>query len=837
MNSIFYLILVTYLTRTDCARILAIFPTPSISHQVVFRPLTQALANRGHEVTVITPDPAFKDNAPRNLTEIDVHDISYDFWRKFLLKNAAVGGNTDILNAFSILSESFSKTFFLQLETEDVQKIVRSKATYDLLLIEECVRPALVFSYIFKNVPVIRISSGGVMVSAYKSTGLPNHPLLFASILQRRFHNLTIWEKIQAFIHNAGLEYIYATHQIEEDKQLKRIIGPDVLPLHKLMENIDLVFYNNFPIWAGNIPVPPNVVYIGGIYEKPKQEIPEDLKIFLDSSKHGVIYVSFGTNTKSSLFPKSQVHIFTKVFSKLPYDVLWRWDEDISGKSKNIRITKWVPQPDLLRLPMFADQWYNVEKYKYFGIGTKLDMNSFNEQDLRSAISEVIENRSYRDNIVKLRHIINDEPQKGLDKAIWWTEYVLRHGGAKHLRSPAANMSWMEYYEVKLILTVISIILVLVTLIMYSIITIYKYIVKMTLLSRTDCARILAIFPTPSISHQVVFRPLTQALAKRGHELETEDVQKIVRSKANYDLLLIEECVRPALVFSYIFKNVPVIRISSGGVMVSAYQSTGLPNHPLLFANVFQRRLNNLTVWEKIQAFIHNAGLEYIYSTHEIEDDIQLKRIIGPDVPPLQKLMENIDLVFYNNFHIWTANIPVPPNVMYIGGIYKKPKQEIPEDLKIFLDSSKHGVIYVRFGTNTKSSLFPKSQVDIFTKVFSELPYDVLWRWDEDSTEEAIIGGVPLIGLPMFADQWYNVEKYKYFGIGIKLDINSFNEQDLRSAISEVIENRSYRDNIVKLRQILSDEPQKGLDKAIWWTEYVLRHGGAKHLRSPAANM
>ncbi|XP_050683799.1 UDP-glycosyltransferase UGT5-like isoform X5 [Leptidea sinapis] len=233
---------------------------------------------------------------------------------------------------------------------------------------------------------------------------------------------------------------------------------------------------------------------------------PSDLKIFLDSSKHGVIYVSFGTNTKSSLFPKSQVHIFTKVFSKLPYDVLWRWDEDISGKSKNIRITKWVPQPDLLKhpnvklfimqggfqsteeaiiggvpligLPMFADQWYNVEKYKYFGIGTKLDMNSFNEQELRFAISEVIENRSYRNNIVKLRQILSDEPQKGLDKAIWWTEYVLRHGGAKHLRSPAANMSWMEYYEVKLILTVISILLVLVTLIMYSIITIYKYFVK-----------------------------------------------------------------------------------------------------------------------------------------------------------------------------------------------------------------------------------------------------------------------------------------------------------------------------------------------------------------------
>lgn len=34
----------------------------------------------------------------------------------------------------------------------------------------------------------------------------------------------------------------------------------------------------------------------------------------------------------------------------------------------------------------------------------------------------------------------------GLEKAVWWTEYVLRHKGAKHLRSPALDLPAYQYY-------------------------------------------------------------------------------------------------------------------------------------------------------------------------------------------------------------------------------------------------------------------------------------------------------------------------------------------------------------------------------------------------------
>jgi len=33
-----------------------------------------------------------------------------------------------------------------------------------------------------------------------------------------------------------------------------------------------------------------------------------------------------------------------------------------------------------------------------------------------------------------------------MDKAIFWTEYVLRHKGAKHLKSAGADLKWFQLH-------------------------------------------------------------------------------------------------------------------------------------------------------------------------------------------------------------------------------------------------------------------------------------------------------------------------------------------------------------------------------------------------------
>lgn len=59
--------------------------------------------------------------------------------------------------------------------------------------------------------------------------------------------------------------------------------------------------------------------------------------------------MSFGTNVDPSLLPPEKIQAFIKAFSELPYDVLWKWNEDeLPGRTKNIKISKWLPQSDLL---------------------------------------------------------------------------------------------------------------------------------------------------------------------------------------------------------------------------------------------------------------------------------------------------------------------------------------------------------------------------------------------------------------------------------------------------------------------------------------------------------
>lgn len=39
----------------------------------------------------------------------------------------------------------------------------------------------------------------------------------------------------------------------------------------------------------------------------------------------------------------------------------------------------------------------------------------------------------------------------------YWTDYVINHKGAKHLRSPAIDLSWYEYHQLDVLLFVLSI--------------------------------------------------------------------------------------------------------------------------------------------------------------------------------------------------------------------------------------------------------------------------------------------------------------------------------------------------------------------------------------------
>ncbi|XP_065260726.1 UDP-glucuronosyltransferase 2A1-like isoform X4 [Emys orbicularis] len=220
----------------------------------------------------------------------------------------------------------------------------------------------------------------------------------------------------------------------------------------------------------------------------------------------------------------------------------------------------------------------------------------------------------------------------------------------------------------------------------------------------------------------------------------------------------------------------------------------------------------------------------------------------------------------------WDFEFPRPflPNFEFVGGLHCKPAKPLPEEMEEFVQSSReHGIVVFSLGSMVYNLTEEKS--NMVALALSQIPQKVLWRYKGKKPEtlgpntriydwipqndllghpktkafithggtngiyEAIYHGIPMVGIPMFADQPDNIAHMKAKGMAVELDFNTMQTQDLIDALNMVINNSSYKENAVRLSEIHHDQPIKPLDRAVFWIEFVMRHKGAKHLR-PAAH-
>ncbi len=81
----------------------------------------------------------------------------------------------------------------------------------------------------------------------------------------------------------------------------------------------------------------------------------------MNSSKKGVVLVSFGSVAQSYLMPREMKKAFLEAFAQFP-DVtfLWKYEKDednVSAGYKNVITGKWLPQTDLLGEKILLFPW------------------------------------------------------------------------------------------------------------------------------------------------------------------------------------------------------------------------------------------------------------------------------------------------------------------------------------------------------------------------------------------------------------------------------------------------------------------------------------------------
>ena len=73
--------------------------------------------------------------------------------------------------------------------------------------------------------------------------------------------------------------------------------------------------------------------------------------------------------------------------------------------------------------------------------------------------------------------------------------------------------------------------------------------------------------------------------------------------------------------------------------------------------------------------------------------------------------------------------------------------------------------------------------------------------------------------------------------MGVRLEWHGMTEDKLEEALLEVLTNPGYQSAVDQLSELIMDQPQHPLDRAVWWLEYLLRHPHNTSMRPHTHNL
>ncbi|XP_042223953.1 UDP-glycosyltransferase UGT5-like [Homarus americanus] len=105
------------------------------------------------------------------------------------------------------------------------------------------------------------------------------------------------------------------------------------------------------------------------------------------------------------------------------------------------------------------------------------------------------------------------------------------------------------------------------------------------------------------------------------------------------------------------------------------------------------------------------------------------------------------------------------------------------------------------------------------------------------STLESMYNGIPVLGMPVFADQETNMLNVERDGWGLVLLWAQLTPDALKTRIKDVMTNPRLKAEAQRRSVVMQDLPMSPAQVAVYWVEYVMRHHGAAHLRCPAGDL
>ncbi|XP_045499747.1 UDP-glucosyltransferase 2-like [Colias croceus] len=447
--------------------ILGIFPYAGKSHFFVFDKYLQELAHRGHNVTVISyfpleePLPNYHDISlagKMNVLE-GVFPIYRSYWQIFQTS----------LFLFSTGTENCR----VLLGDENVQNLWKSKAKFDVIVLEQFNSDCSLGLAYKLGAPVVAVNSHFFMPWQFSRYGIAYNPSYVPFHFFGGGTKPTFYERVERTLFHAYCISAFKLWVQRVDQNTLAEYFNDIPPLEELAKDIKFLLSYTSLMLSGSQLLPANIIEVGGYHVRKPNPLPEKIRKFIEDSEHGVIYISFGSMLKANTTPKDRIEAIVAALSELPQRILWKWEETtLPGNPKNIFISPWLPQNDVLAhpkvlaffshcgllssteamyhgvpmvgMPIFGDQPANAGFMEESGLGVQIQIGELTKDDLLDKFKTVLD-PGFRSRVKLISKAWHDRPQSPMDSAIYWTEFAARYSNFT-FKNPSVNVPLYQYY-------------------------------------------------------------------------------------------------------------------------------------------------------------------------------------------------------------------------------------------------------------------------------------------------------------------------------------------------------------------------------------------------------
>nr|DBA23666.1 TPA: hypothetical protein GDO54_014558 [Pyxicephalus adspersus] len=305
------------------------------------------------------------------------------------------------------------------------------------------------------------------------------------------------------------------------------------------------------------------------------------------------------------------------------------------------------------------------------------------------------------------------------------------------------------------------------------------------------------------------------------------------------------------------------------GIMANA-DRVGMPS-PLSYIPVFHTQLTDqMDFFGRLKNLVTFMGSSVVFKVIDsLFDDVIKEHFPAESRPNIPDLHLKAELWLYNIDFTLEFPRPLLPHIQFIGGLLAKPVKPLSQELEDFIsESGDTGFIVVTLGSML-SSVPLEEFLKEMNNGFAKIPQKVIWRyhkskWPQEveippnvkimdwlsqndllghpkvrllvthggmnSLMEAVYHAVPVLGIPLFGDQYENMARVEARQMGTFIPPEELKAKKFAKTIQHIIENKSYKTSVMKLQTIRRSQPFPPDQVLLRWVDHIIQSGGGGHL-------